>query len=133
MGRRISDPRQLTLAGLVEVPQPPKPTPGSLNFDAELCATLSLCLKETPLSRTEVAAKMSDLTGKEISHFMISAWCAPSHGQHGIPFAMAPAFEAVCGTTRLQALFARLGDAGCLPARRPSSPNWESWSTNRPR
>ena len=99
-------PEQLSLDDWYVVPTPPAPTAGSLDYANELCATLSAALKECPLSRAEVAAKMSDLTGEEISLAMINAWTAPSHGRWRFPFEYAAAFEVATGTVTLQQLLA---------------------------
>ena len=106
------DPRQLSLEALYAVPEPPSPADGSLNLAAELCATLSRALKETPLSRAQVAARMSDLTGEIITEPMLNAWTAKSHERHRFPLEYTAAFEEACGSYALQQLLARR--RGCL-------------------
>ncbi len=90
-----------------DVPVAPAPTGGSLDCANELRAELSAALKETPLSRYAVAARMSELTGHEISKSMLDSWTAESKLPWRFPFEFAAAFETVCGTTRLQALLGR--------------------------
>jgi len=90
-----------------DVPVAPAPTGGSLDYANELRAELSAALKETPLSRYEVAARMSELTGHEITKTMLDSWTAESKSPWRFPFEYAAAFETACGTTRLQALFGR--------------------------
>lgn len=101
------DDRQLSLDGYYVVPQPPSPTPGSLKFDRELCAALSQALKDTAISRAEVAAVMSDLTGDDITVHMLNAWTAESRELHRFPFEYAAAFETAVGSPCLQLLLAR--------------------------
>lgn len=98
---------QLTLDALLAVNEPPC-TPGSLDCTAQLCATLSAALKATPLSRFEIAARMSELVGEEITKAQLDAWTAESKERHRFPFEYAAAFEAACGTTALQELLGRL-------------------------
>lgn len=92
---------------LFEVPQAPAHGPGSLDYDAELRHLLSDALKRTPLSRYEVAARMSELTGQSISKEMLDAWTAESKTPWRFPFQFAAAFEVACDTTCLQDLLAR--------------------------
>lgn len=104
---RRADDRQFALDGLFAIPQPVAPTDGSLDYESELCRTLSRALKETPLSRAGVAARMSDLTGRAITESMLNSWTAESRELHRFPFAFAAAFEEACETTCLQELVAR--------------------------
>ncbi len=92
---------------LFQVPQAPAPTYGSLNFETELRCTLNEMLKKTPLSRHQVAARMSDLTGHDITKAQIDAWTAESKTQWRFPFEYAPAFETATDSNDLQELFAR--------------------------
>jgi len=98
---------QLSLEGLIELPKPPELIGGSLAYGAELRATLAAALKETRLSRYEVAAKMSELTGTEISKAQIDSWAAESREGWRFPFEYAAAFEAALGTYCLTELLAR--------------------------
>ncbi len=86
----------------------PAPTPGSLNYTIELRHILSDALKKTPRSRYEIAARMSELTGEEITKAMLDAWTAESRTQWRFPFEYAAAFEVACDlTTCLQQLLCR--------------------------
>ena len=102
-----SDPRQLTLDGLFQVPEPPAPVAGSLDYAGELCATLSDAMKATDLSRAAIAARMSDLAHEHITDAMLNAYTAKSHERHRFPFEFAAAFEVACETTCLQVLYQR--------------------------
>lgn len=75
MARRAAD--NLTL-DLFEVPVPTVPLPGALNFNLQLRHLLSEALKACPLSRIEVAARMSELTGDTITKHQLDAWTAES-------------------------------------------------------
>lgn len=105
--RRPTDPRQNGLFDSFEVPRPPAPTPGSLNFSLELRHTLSQALKDAPRSRYEVAARMSELTGAEISKHQLDSWTAESRDGWRFPLEYAAAFEEATDTLALTELLAR--------------------------
>src|SRR5688572_8775588 len=58
-------------------------------------------------SRYDLAARMSELTGQEITKAQIDAWTAESKERWRFPFEYAAAFEAACASTRLQELLGR--------------------------
>ncbi|MEN2980300.1 hypothetical protein P7L78_26615 [Tistrella bauzanensis] len=102
-----ADPRQLSLeGGFWEIPKPPRLLPGSLAYGDELCGILAHALKETPLSRAEVAARMSDLAAADISEATLNAWTAKSKDRHRFPMEYAAAFEVATDTVVLQHLLA---------------------------
>jgi hypothetical protein len=78
---------------------------GSLDIDKELRAALSDDIKHAcadkgrELSRAEVAARMTDLIGEEITLSMLNNWTAPSH-PHSIPSKWIPAFVLATGGQR---------------------------------
>lgn len=92
---------------MFEIPLAPEPTDGSLDYATELCCVLSDALKKTPLSRYQVAARMSELTGQDISKAMLDAWTAESKTPWRFPFEYVAAFEVACDTTCLQELLGR--------------------------
>jgi len=78
---------------------------GSLDIDAELVAALKDDLRYAQnesgvyLSVAQVAARMSDLTGREITESMFRNWTAPSH-PHNFPCLFLPAFVLATGGQR---------------------------------
>ncbi len=102
--RSFLDERQL---GLFDVPKRPAETPGALNFSAELRAVLTEALKKCPRSRYEVAARMSELLGVEVTKFQLDSWTAESRDAWRFPFEYSAAFEAATETMVLQDLLAR--------------------------
>jgi len=87
-------------------------TGGSLHYAAELCHTLSDAITDAMKrgvlrSRYDLAARMSELTGQEISKASIDAWTGESKSEWRFPFEYAAAFEAACDSTCLQQLLAR--------------------------
>ena len=105
---RTNDHRQTDfLAAFEPAEQPIEPQFGSLDIAAELCAVLALSIKECPLSRAEVAARMSDLTGKTITEDMLNKWTSKSGEAWRFPLEFAPAFEVATGSQNLMLLIAR--------------------------
>lgn len=108
MARRpFVDDRQLLLSGLFDVPAQPAETPGALNFSTELRGILTEALKKFPGSRYEVAARMSELLGVEVTKYQLDSWTAESRDAWRFPFEYSAAFEAATGTMALQDLLAR--------------------------
>lgn len=99
--------RDLLTEDLFPVPIAPAPTGGSLDYATELRFVLSEAIKKSPLSRHEIAARMSELTGQEITKATLDAWTAESRTPWRFPFEYAAAFEAACITTGLQELLGR--------------------------
>jgi hypothetical protein len=102
--RRTSDTATFDL---FDIPCAPAPVGGSLDYATELRCVLSDALKKTPRSRHEVAARMSELTGQDISKSMLDAWTAESKTPWRFPYEFAAAFEVACESTCLQELLGR--------------------------
>lgn len=98
MKKPASDPRQMTLDELFEIPQPAQPAPASMDYDKEIRHLLSKALKETDKSRFEICARMSELIGHEITISMLNAWTAESREAWRFPHAYAVPFEIACNT-----------------------------------
>jgi hypothetical protein len=92
---------------MFDIPRAPAPTAGSLDYSVELAHALSDALKKSPKSRYEIAARMSELVGHEISKAMLDAWTAESKPGWRFPFEYAAAFEVATETTCLQELLCR--------------------------
>lgn len=93
MTRRGKD----TLTGdLFEVPQPAAPIDASMDYRREVAALISKVLKEADIDRHDVAASMSRLSGREVSKYMIDAWCSESRDTYNMPFYEAAVLETVC-------------------------------------
>ncbi len=92
---------------LFEVPVAPAPVGGSLDYTRELNHVLSAAITASARSRYEIAGRMSELTGQDISKSMLDSWTAESKEQWRFPFEFAAAFEAACKSTCLQELLGR--------------------------
>lgn len=85
-------------------------SPGSLNMDKPFREMVSEALRECPLSRYQVAARMSEQLGQDITKTMLDSWMAESKEQHRFPAVFLPAFcEAVGSTEPLRMLGQRIG------------------------
>ncbi len=79
---------------------------GSLNIDAELRSAVSEDLRHAKdesgkeLSRYQVAARMSDFMGQEITASTLNNMTAESHENHRFPAAWLPAFVHATGGQR---------------------------------
>ena len=105
---RVADPRQTSLLDAFEpVDAPETPAFGSLKLDRELCAAMAAAIKECPLSRAEIAARMSDLTGDPVSEHMLNKWTSTSSEGWRFPAEYLPAFEEATASDLVLELIAR--------------------------
>lgn len=93
MARRYQDTHTLDL---FEVPQPAAQLPSSMDYGREVAHLVSEILKGADGDRFEVAARMSRLTGREVSKYMLDAWSSESRDAYNMPFYLAPVLEAAC-------------------------------------
>ncbi len=91
------------------------PPLGSLDIDSEYRAAVSADIKACPLSRYQVAAQMSDLTGQEITESMLYNWTAESHEKHNMPCKFLPAFVVATGGRRAFECLSRRSGLFALP------------------
>ena len=98
-------------ADLFEVPSPVHPVPGALSLGTPLRGLLSDVLKRAPMSRFDVAARMSELTGDHISKHQLDSWTAESRNAWRFPLEYLPAFEAAVQTHEITAWIADLRGA----------------------
>jgi len=84
-----------------------EPRKGSMDIDAELRAAVTEDIKHAvvpcsgrELSRYEVAAKMSELVGHEITASQLYSWTADSKDKHRFPAQYLPAFVLATGGQR---------------------------------
>ena len=119
-GKNSSPPGQGTLfARLQEIERAARmagdPAPGSLDCEAEIKAALTADLRHARdesgrlLSRAEVAARMTDLVGTEITLTTINNMTATSH-PHRFPLSWLPAFAtATCQRRAIEVIGRRTG------------------------
>ena len=80
------------------VPQPKLAIPGHGNYAAQVSEYVGELLKATDLDRYEIAARMSRLSGDDVSKNMLDAWASPARADHNLPFYRAALLEEVCAS-----------------------------------
>lgn len=94
---------------------------GSLDIDTELRVALTEDIKHAKdqsgreLSRYEVAARMSELTGIEITKTMLDNYTAKTHENHRFPCQFLPAFIRATGQRRAFECLSRHSGLFALP------------------
>jgi hypothetical protein len=109
--------RDLQTLDLFEVPTPRKPLPGALEVGLPVRHLLSEMLKASPLSRFEVAARMSELLGHEVSKHQLDAWTAESREGWRFPLEYLPALEVALETHAMTGWLADLRGCTVLVGR----------------
>ena len=95
MPRRRRDERTGDLfAPLPERDDPP----GCMNLSHIIPNLLADAIKESPHDRFEIAARMSRLTGTDITKAMLDAWTSSARRAWRFPLEFTPAFEAATST-----------------------------------
>jgi cell division protein FtsB len=101
----------LTVDMFEVVPVETAALPGALDFDRQVRHLLAEAMKQSPLSRVEIAVRMAELTGENITKNSLDAWAAESRDEWRFPLKFLPAFEAVCQTHSISGWLA--GVRGC--------------------
>lgn len=76
-------------------------TPGCFDISKSIRAIITDSLKHTSLSRHQVAARMSELLGREITKAQLDAFSAESKENHRFPLEYLPAFVEATGDRSL--------------------------------
>lgn len=90
--------RDRTTADLFAVPRPAAPVPGSMDYRAAVCGLVAAMLHECEDSRFAIAARCSELTGREVSKYMLDSYCAESRDDYNAPAHLLPVIEAATGS-----------------------------------
>lgn len=111
------DNRQLSLLDLLKeaVEEKKAPREGTFDIDRPFREAISAALKGCPLSRWQVAARMSELTGTDITKSMLDSWTAESKEQHRFPAIYLPAFCEAVGSSEPLKMLGRLVGVYILP------------------
>lgn len=110
--RSVDDGAQLELDALLDRMRAGTQTaaePGTLNLDVRLRHALSEELRRLPLSRYQVAARMAELTGCDVTKSQLDSWTAESKDDHRFPAAFLPAFCLAVGSWGVLKLLAEAG------------------------
>lgn len=93
---------------IFEIPQPVTAMPGHGNYSVQVSELVSDLLKSTDLDRYEVAARMSRLSGDDVSKNILDAWSSPARLDHNLPLYRAALLEEVCASHLLTDWLVRL-------------------------
>ncbi len=104
--KRLDNPDQLSIFEILSEQGGAEASPGSLDVDRRFRESVSAALKTCPPSRYQVAARMSELTGCDITKSMLDSWTAESKEGHRFPAIFLPAF---CEATGQMEPLAMLG------------------------
>lgn len=102
MAKQKENPNQLNLLDLLEHQEAVLRStnePGSLNMRAATRQALCDSIKQCPLNRYEIAAKMSELLDQEVTKGMLDTWTSEAKEGHRFPLEYATAFCKVTGCT----------------------------------
>jgi len=91
---------------LFAVPVPAADLPGEMDFSLAVRRLMSDAIKASPSNAAQIAARMSELIGQNITEHQLHAWTAPSREAWRAPFEFIPAFEVAAETTALTAWLA---------------------------
>ncbi len=93
---KIVDPNQISLFELFNVQETTR-TPGSFDVEVQLKEQASYALRKCPHSRYEVAAKMSEMLGREVTKSMLDNRTAESKEDQQWPAAWLAPFAIITG------------------------------------
>ncbi|MDD5125439.1 MAG: hypothetical protein PHT85_12725 [Methylovulum sp.] len=105
------------LFDLVAVPVARDPIAGALDVGAQLRGLLSQQLKTSVLSRHQVAARMSELLGHDVTKHQLDSWTAESRDGWRFPLEYLPALEVALETHAVTAWLADLRGARLMIGR----------------
>ncbi|WP_325436896.1 hypothetical protein [Pseudomonas nitroreducens] len=81
---------------LFAVPQAAAVIPGQCNYGHQVSGLIGEILKATDLDRHEIAARMSRMSGDDVSKNMLDAWASTARVDHNLPLYRVPLLESVC-------------------------------------
>ncbi len=116
--RSDTDPRQMTLFEVLQRLQEGAGSParpGGMRVADTLRATMIEAIKRCPLSRWEIAGRMSALLDHEVSKYMLDAWVAESKEAHRFPAEYLPAFCEAAGSREPLRVLAEAAGMFALP------------------
>ena len=83
---------------LFEIPQPVLAVPGQGNYSIQVSEIVGEILKSADIDRYEVAARMSRLSGDDVSKAMLDAWSSQARTDHNLPLYRVALLEEVCAS-----------------------------------
>lgn len=77
---------------LFEIPEPIS-SAGQMDYRRSVSELFTQILKDARDDRYTIAAAMSRLAGRDVTKYMLDAYCAPSREEFNLPFYLVPAAE----------------------------------------
>lgn len=113
------DPNQLTIFDAIRRIQEreaeaSRPA-GSFDIDRQFREVISAAIKASPRSRYEIAARMSELIGQEITKTTLDSWTAESKDGHRFPAIFLSAFCEATGSSEPLKIMGRLVGVFIMP------------------
>lgn len=108
---KTHDTATLDWIELLQVPEAIAPKPGALNIGLKLRRVLNESIKASPLSRQEIAERMSSMLGHQVTASQINHWTAGSREGWRFPLEYLPALETVLETHHILTWLADLRGA----------------------
>lgn len=108
---------QLSLALFFDDTPLPAPSiePRSLSISREIAAAMSEAIRNSGMNREDIAARMTELLGAEVSVHMLNAYSSPEREAHKVSLERAIAFDLATGSDVLLQFYAnRLGGRAFL-------------------
>lgn len=102
----MARPHDRHTGDLFAVPVPDEPLPGAMDYSLAVRRLMADAIKASPHNARDIAARMAELTGQNITEHQLHAWTAPSREAWRAPLEFIPAFEAAAETTALTAWLA---------------------------
>jgi hypothetical protein len=96
---------------MIEVPIARSPIPGALDIGTQFRHLLSEQMKVSPLSRHQIAARMSELLGHDVTKHQLDSWTAESRDGWRFPLEYLPALEVALETHDVTAWLADIRGA----------------------
>lgn len=85
------------------VPVPASEQPGHMDYRHAVASIVGDVLRGADGDRFDFAARMSRLTGKDVSKNMLDAYASDAREDHNLPFYLVPALEVACDSHALTA------------------------------
>ena len=120
--RQAPDPRQMTIddyiADLQKDTLPSTPVNGSCNVDLQLRGAINEVIRESKISRDEIAGLMTASLddGKTITKAQIDSWTRADSDRH-IPLEYIHSFEIACNSTAITEYLCKLHDGKFIDGR----------------
>ena len=116
-----ANPNQLNLFDMVkqihEERGRQEPKTGTLNITLQLQDIIDKCIGQCPASRDIIAGRMTELTSRQITRFMLDSWTSSAKQKHRFPAEYLPAFCVAVGSEQPISFLASKCGVFTLPDR----------------